>query len=519
MCITACGCDLVSDLAMNEPQSPTLDQGTPFPADMAQELDFGASLDDGPGDLPGDLLEADQDMTVMLPEAKTHFVTTWDTRVHDPEDATLHLAMGEGTFNFDVDWENDGVFDQLHATAALSHTYPQPGVYTVRIRGVFPHFVVSSGPTDATPKTPESLKEAGKLQSVDQWGTLMWTSMKGAFKGARNLQILAKDRPDLSRVSDTSWMFAGASSFNRPIEHWDMSTVTTVESMFEGATSFNQPLASWNTSRFNSLKRMFANAATFNQPIGAWNTSRVTSLETTFGGAAAFDQPLEMWNTSRVNSMASTFVLAGSFDQPLGAWDTSKVNTMRSMFERAKAFNQPLEAWNTSSVTSMEKMFMQASAFDQPLGAWDTSKVKDMKEMFYLAVSFNQPVGTWNTSNVTVMEAMFKEATAFDQPLGAWDTSKVSSMRSMFESTRRFDQAIGTWDLSAATDIDFMLRNAGLSTANYDSLLIGWNAQPSLPKGLRLDAKNLTYCNGQAAREALKTEHGWTIVNDMPACP
>ena len=45
---------------------------------------------------------------------------------------------------------------------------------------------------------------AEKLISVDQWGDIEWTSMYRVFYSANNMDVIAIDVPDLSRVTDMS---------------------------------------------------------------------------------------------------------------------------------------------------------------------------------------------------------------------------------------------------------------------------------------------------------------------------
>jgi hypothetical protein len=89
---------------------------------------------------------------------------------------------------------------------------------------------------------------------------------------------------------------------------------------------------------------------------------------------------------------------------------------------------------------------------------------------------------------VQVMDSMFYGATAFDRSLGGWDIRNVMGMPHMFGS-------------------------AGLSTANYDATLIGWNSQ--LPQNAVIfDGGNSTYsCAAADARENLITAFGWTITD------
>lgn len=62
-----------------------------------------------------------------------------------------------------------------------------------------------------------------------------------------------------------------------------------------------------------------------------------------------------------------------------------------------------------------------------------------------------------------------------------------------------------------------MFTGAGLSTANYDALLNGWNAQ-NLQDGVSFDGGNSTYCSGENARTNMINSDGWTITDTGRDC-
>ncbi|MBK7223402.1 MAG: DUF285 domain-containing protein [Saprospiraceae bacterium] len=491
--------------------------------------------------------------------AQNPFITTWKTNNAGTSNSTsITIPTIGSSYNYDVDWNNDGVYDQLGITGNVTHNYGVAGTYTIRIKGSFPRIYFNN------------VGDRQKILSIDQWGRHFYGQVwKGLFYGCVNLGYTAIDVPNLSSVTSLNstfricsifngnignWnttsvtnmqsMFEGASAFNQPIGSWNTTSVTNMQSMFEGASAFNQPIGSWNTASVTNMSAMFWYASAFNQPIGSWNTASVTNMSRMFNWASAFNQPIGSWNTASVSDMESMFSKASAFNQPIGNWNTSSVIHMSFMFFGASAFNQPIGSWNTSAVTQMAYMFQNASAFDQPIGNWNTSSVIHMTSMFFGASTFNQPIGNWNTSTVIFMDYMFQNASAFNHPIGNWNTSSVNYMGNMFLGASAFNQNIGNWNTSAVYDMSSMflgasafnqpignwdlsgsgaylagmLDNCGMNCDNYSATLTGWSNNPSTPPGGILDASGRQYgTNAVAARNSLINTLGWTINGDSPS--
>lgn len=378
---------------------------------------------------------------------ETTFISTWQT-TSDGESITIPTVDNE-TYDYTVDWGDGTVINNY--TGDANHTYTTAGTYDVIITGLFPriHFLNAS---------PD---QRDKIIDIKQWGNNEWTSMQGAFYYCSNLEISAIDAPDLTNVTDLSRMFQGATSFNQSIDHWDLSSVFYMSYAFSDASTFNQPLNNWDVSNIISMQSTFNNASAFNQPLNNWDVSNVFYMDFMFSGASSFNQTLNDWNISNVPYMSGVFSGASAFNQPLSNWDVSSAINMDYFFSDATAFNQPLNNWDISSVTSMERTFKDASAFNQPLDNWDVSNVTNMLNMFLRASSFNQ--------------------------------------------------SLDNWDVSSVTQMNNMLTGTSLSIENYDITIQGWAALPSLQNNVTLGANNLNYCNGEAARNSLINNFGWTI--------
>ena len=63
-----------------------------------------------------------------------HFVTTWKTdNPGKSNNSSIIVPLYGGPF--DVDWDNDGTFDEFWLTGPVTHDFGVPGTYTIRIDG------------------------------------------------------------------------------------------------------------------------------------------------------------------------------------------------------------------------------------------------------------------------------------------------------------------------------------------------------------------------------------------------
>ncbi len=232
---------------------------------------------------------------------------------------SISVDPGNYTYNFDVDWQNDGVFDNTytnssvhHINTAVGHAYQAPGIYTIRIRGTYPklHFV----------------HDKSKLISIDQWGDIQWQSVFDGFRDCDSLITCALDTPDFSAINTLGNMFYGAVSFNGPVNHWDVSSIQYLTYVFGHAYAFNQPLDQWDVSNASQMLGLFTNARSFNQDISNWNTSNLSFAPAILYKASSFDQDLSNWDLSSlgrhdfVQAFDSTAISILNYDNMLGSW-------------------------------------------------------------------------------------------------------------------------------------------------------------------------------------------------------
>ena len=212
------------------------------------------------------------------------------------------------------------------------------------------------------------------------------------------------------------------------------------------------------------------------------------------------------------------FFGCSAFNQDLNSWDVSAVTNMQNTFFGCSAFNQDLDSWDVSAVTIMQSMFYNCSAFNGDISSWNVAAVANMLNMFVGCSTFNGDISSWDVSAVTSMQSMFYNCYAFNQDIGSWDVAAVTDMLAMFNNCSAFDQDLSSWVVSAVTNFTNFMSGVTLSTANYDALLIGWEAL-DLVDSLSCHFGNSTYSAGAAAaaRAAIIADDLWTITDGGPA--
>jgi len=444
---------------------------------------------------------------VALAAPADDFVTTWKTNNPGTSNSTsITVPMIGGPY--DVDWNNDGVFDQFGITDSVTHDFGVAGTYKIRIFGSYESIRFADG------------GDKLKILSLDQWGTGSWTSMERAFLGAANLLVPATDTPIFSAVTNMNAMFWNAAQANPDTSSWNTSSVKSMSGMFSGAISADPDTGGWVTSSVEDMSEMFFNATSANPDTSGWDTSSVTNMFGMFRNATSANPDTGGWDISSVVQMGSMFYNATSANPDTSSWVTSSVKFMKNMFYNATSANPDTGGWVTSSVEDMSYMFYNATSANPDTGDWDTSLVEDMSYMFYNATVANPDTSGWDVSAVQDTYSMFQGAASANPDTSGWNTLSVRDMSGMFQDAISFDRDIGSWDVTALEDATGMFAGVTLSTINYENLLIGWDNQ-ALNADVRFSGGNSTYCSAQAAaaRANMIASDFWEITDGGQACP
>ncbi|MGB0521971.1 MAG: BspA family leucine-rich repeat surface protein [Flammeovirgaceae bacterium] len=403
------------------------------------------------------------------------FITTWRTTSAN-ESITIPTFSGE-TYNYHVDW-GDGNTSATQ-TGDATHTYTSAGTYMVTITGEFPRIYFNNAGDKA------------KIRSIEQWGTIAWSSMAHAFEGCVNLTNNATDQPDLREVTDLSSLFKNATSFDANLGSWNVATITTMSNLFDSSglseANYDQTLIAWEAQDLQpgvdlgAAALRYCNGATARQAIidnFSWTVSgdvafcesesfqtrwQVSSGTITIPTNPAYtyhytvdwgDGTLE---TGLTGDATHTYATAGAYTvkivgdfpaiyvnqsgdvasqlQRIEQWGTIRWKSFdRAFYECVILEYSASDAPDLSEVKSMNRAFSRTSFFNGDLSNWDVSGIDSMSATFESAMAFNGDISNWNVSNVKDMSWMFDNAAQFRRDISGWNVASLENMEGMFES-------------------------------------------------------------------------------------
>lgn len=237
------------------------------------------------------------------------------------------------------------------------------------------------------------------------------------------------------------------------------------------------------------------------------------------GGDKTKIRSVEEWGSSITwRSMQSAFygcsnLVNNASDVPVFHSDVTTFNlTFQDCTSLGNGSATNWGSWNTTNITTMAKTFLGATSFNKDISGWNMTNVEETREMFRGATAFNQNISGWTFTKVNDMSQMFQGASAFNQNISGWSVSLVTNFSQMFRDAVSFDQNLSSWNVGSATVLQYMFTNVTLSVANYEALLIGWNAQ-TLQNNVISFAVASKY-NSQAATDArtnMITTYNWGI--------
>lgn len=300
------------------------------------------------------------------------FISIW--QVGSPEHGngdntiTLPFVSGYGiTLNALVDWGDGSPVTTVTSAAQATHTYAQPGEYTVKVNGSASHWRAIN--IDAGIRA--------KLIEVVDLGDLGWRDLSYGFFQCTKLKSFAGG--ETSSVTDMSSMFNGTLSLESiDLSSFDTSNVTSMTYMFSAAKAVvNLDLSNFNTAKVNYMTDMFSYTDKLTTlDISNFNTSSVYNMSSMFRSAVKL-QALDVssFDTSKVTKMDLMFqYLASLTTLDVSNFKTSNVNDMSYIFSGMSALTElNARGWDVSKATASSSVWLQTNPgvvlyCDQPSG-------------------------------------------------------------------------------------------------------------------------------------------------------
>ena len=106
---------------------------------------------------------------------------------------------------------------------------------------------------------------------------------------------------------------------------------------------------------------------------------------------------------------------------------------------------------------------------------------------------------------------MFWSAPSANPDVSGWDTSKVSSMQNMFLSASAANPNMSSWDFTSVANMTDFASFSGLSTTNYDDLLVQLDTTAVNTITLDVGSTNYTSAGAGGTARGNLVGKGWTI--------
>ncbi len=262
------------------------------------------------------------------------------------------------------------------------------------------------------------------------------------------------------------------------VSNWGNMTITT-NRVFVGCTNFTISATDAPTITSSSGDYFFYNCHALGTPdLSGWNVSTITRYQNAFR--------------------------ATGFNPILTGWFHSNVTTIRYAFLNNSSWNRSLDGQDFSGVTDAYEFMRGCSGFNSSVANLSFGTNANLHGMFQSCTSFTGTgLDSWDTSNVDSFNRTFSTCSNMNGDISGFDTSNATNFMYMLNQCDAFRGAMDQWDINQATNLtSFMSGATGITTANYDALLIAWDAQGAMSFSGTANFGGSKYTGGGAAAAA-----------------
>lgn len=191
----------------------------------------------------------------------------------------------------------------------------------------------------------------------------------------------------------------------------------------------------------------------------------------------------------------------------------SSSDSASSLFQSCNLTNVDFSTWDFSSCTNFKSFLNNNPSFIGNVEGIIHVGVTSISTAFGKTALGNQDFSTWDVVNISGWFEAFRDAGLGENAdFTGWVPSGALTNTFIINPLFKGD-GLDTWNIGGITSVNFA--SCTLSTANYDALLVAWEAQ-SPSNAVTANFGSSTYTSGSAAataRASLISTFGWTITD------
>ena len=238
-----------------------------------------------------------------------------------------------------------------------------------------------------------------KIKGIENWDTSCCTDMSYMFYADYLLDNLDLSNFDMSKVTMTTYMFAGCKTYTTigDTSDWHFDNLVDASYMFNNNVKLKSvDFSNAGFAKATSLKGLF-NACANLISVGdtsSWSLSNVTTLEETFNNCMALSEiDVSIWDVSSVTNLKRTFAYCKALSViDVSNWHTGELANIEYMFIHCESVKrlEPLY-FDMSTCKFVAQCFDHCTKLEYcDVGNWDAKQLRSLYNMWYACHSLEE---------------------------------------------------------------------------------------------------------------------------------
>ena len=238
-----------------------------------------------------------------------------------------------------------------------------------------------------------------EIKGIENWNTSSCTDMTKMFYANYVLDGLDLSNFDMSKVTTTTYMFAGCKTYTTigDTSGWHFDNLVDASYMFNNNVKLKSvDFSNAGFAKATSLKGLF-NACANLISVGdtsSWSLSNVTTLEEAFNNCMVLSEiDVSTWDVSSVTNLKRTFAYCKALSViDVSNWHTGKLANIEFMFIHCESVKhlEPLY-FDMSACKFVAQCFDHCTKLEYcDVGNWDAKEVRSLYNMWYACYSLEE---------------------------------------------------------------------------------------------------------------------------------